>query len=36
MFRTTPEPLLQLLSARCGLASWHWIRETQQQEDVYR
>jgi hypothetical protein len=34
--RTTPEALLQLVRDRWSLEGWHWIRDTQLQEDAHR
>lgn len=34
--RTTPEALLQLVRDRWSIESWHWIRDTQLQEDAHR
>ena len=34
--RTTPEALLQLVRDRWRDKSWHWIRNTQVQEDSHR
>lgn len=34
--RTTPEALLQQVRARWSIESWHWIRDTQLQEDAHR
>ena len=34
--RTTPEALLQLVSARWSIEGWHWIRDTQLHEDAHR
>ena len=34
--RTTPEALLQLVRERWSLESWHWIRDTQLEEDAHR
>ena len=33
---TTPEALLQLVRARWSIEGWHWIRDTQLQEDAHR
>jgi predicted transposase YbfD/YdcC len=33
--RTTPETLLQLVRERWSIEGWHWIRETQLQEDAH-
>jgi hypothetical protein len=34
--RTTPEALLQLVRDRWSIEGWHWIRDTQLQEDAHR
>ena len=34
--RTTPEGLLQLVRDRWSIEVWHWIRDTQLQEDAHR
>jgi len=34
--RTTPEALLQLVRDRWSIECWHWIRDTQLQEDTHR
>jgi len=34
--RTTPEALLQLVRDRWSIESWHWIRDTQLDEDAHR
>ena len=34
--RTTPEALLQLVRERWSIESWHWIRDTQLDEDAHR
>jgi predicted transposase YbfD/YdcC len=34
--RTTPEGLLRLVRDRWSLECWHWIRDTQLQEDAHR
>ena len=34
--RTTPEALLQLVRERWSLESWHWVRDTQLEEDAHR
>jgi hypothetical protein len=34
--RTTPEALLQQVRARWSIEGWHWIRDTQLQEDAHR
>jgi predicted transposase YbfD/YdcC len=33
--RTTPEALLQLVRDRWSIESWHWIRDTQLDEDAH-
>jgi predicted transposase YbfD/YdcC len=33
--RTTPEALLQLVRERWSIEGWHWIRDTQLQEDAH-
>ncbi len=34
--RTTPEAMLQLVRNRWSIESWHWIRDTQLDEDDHR
>ena len=34
--RTTPESLLRLVRERWSIEGWHWIRDTQLQEDAHR
>ena len=34
--RTTPEALLQLVRDRWSIEGWHWIRNTQLNEDAHR
>ncbi|QNI89521.1 transposase [Synechococcus sp. ROS8604] len=34
--RTTPEAMLQLVRDRWSIESWHWIRDTQLDEDAHR
>jgi hypothetical protein len=34
--RTTPEALLQQVRVRWSIEGWHWIRDTQLQEDAHR
>ena len=34
--RTTPEALLQQVRVRWSIEGWHWIRDTQLQEDALR
>jgi hypothetical protein len=34
--RTTPRGLLRLVRDRWSLEGWHWIRDTQLQEDAHR
>ncbi len=34
--RTTPEALLQLVRDRWSIEGWHWIRDTQLQQDAHR
>jgi len=34
--RTTPETMLQLVRDRWSIESWHWIRDTQLDEDAHR
>ena len=34
--RTTPDALLQLVRDRWSIEGWHWIRDTQLQEDAHR
>jgi predicted transposase YbfD/YdcC len=34
--RTTPEALLQLVRERWSIESWHWIRDTELNEDAHR
>jgi len=34
--RTTPEALLQLVREHWSIEGWHWIRDTQLQEDAHR
>ena len=34
--RTSPDALLRLVRERWSLESWHWIRDTQLQEDHHR
>jgi predicted transposase YbfD/YdcC len=34
--RTTPEALLRLVRDRWSLEGWHWIRDTQLEEDAHR
>ena len=34
--RTTPEALLRLVRERWSIESWHWIRDTQLNEDDHR
>ena len=34
--RTTPEALLQLMRDRWSIEGWHWIRDTQLNEDAHR
>jgi hypothetical protein len=33
---TTPEALLQLVRDRWSIGGWHWIRDTQLNEDAHR
>ena len=34
--RTTPDALLQLVRDRWSIEGWHWIRDTQLQDDAHR
>ncbi len=34
--RTTPKALLKLVRDRWSIEGWHWIRDTQLQEDAHR
>jgi len=34
--RTTPQVLLQLVRDRWGIEGWHWIRDSQPDEDANR